>query len=216
MVCSHHPLLLCQVSPMGPGWRINAGFSTDGFVTTEEFARWWAAETAVAHVAALMTQQFPGAVMTERHGDSLSFKLPKRADMRLSDMFGRIEFNKAAYNIAEYSLSQTSLEQIFNEFASQQVRGVGMGVGVLGRGSCNTLPTRGPMNRRRKRARCVAWLLQGKKRVLAATWHRHPPRRHSVCAMVSLRLVLAPPLAWQLLKAGVTAFRVSWPRQGKE
>jgi len=41
--------------------------------------------------------------------------------MRLSDMFGRIEDAKAPLNIEEYSLSQTSLEQIFNEFASQQV-----------------------------------------------------------------------------------------------
>ena len=42
--------------------------------------------------------------------------------MRLGDMFASIEAAKQPYNIDEYSLSQTSLEQIFNEFAAQQVR----------------------------------------------------------------------------------------------
>ena len=50
------------------------------------------------------------------------FKLPKVPGMRLGDMFASIEAAKQPYNIDEYSLSQTSLEQIFNEFAAQQVR----------------------------------------------------------------------------------------------
>ena len=36
-------------------------------------------------------------------------------------MFGSVEASKLRLSIQEYSIAQTSLEQIFNQFAAQQV-----------------------------------------------------------------------------------------------
>ncbi|XP_060587751.1 cholesterol transporter ABCA5-like isoform X2 [Ruditapes philippinarum] len=64
---------------------------------------------------------FPEAVVTEQFSERVQYKIPKSNVETLSRTFTVLEQGKLKYDIAEYSFSQSTLEQVFLEFAKQQL-----------------------------------------------------------------------------------------------
>ncbi|XP_053402183.1 cholesterol transporter ABCA5-like isoform X2 [Mercenaria mercenaria] len=64
---------------------------------------------------------FPEAVVTEQFSERVQYKIPKSNVETLSRTFTVLEQGKSKYDIAEYSFSQSTLEQVFLEFAKQQL-----------------------------------------------------------------------------------------------
>ena len=60
--------------------------------------------------------------MIEAHGSSYKFRIPK-AGVTLSRLFELVEGHKSALGVQAYSVSETTLEQIFINFAKDQVVG---------------------------------------------------------------------------------------------
>jgi ATP-binding cassette subfamily A (ABC1) protein 3 len=54
----------------------------------------------------------------------MRFQLGASGNLQISGVFEKVEAEKHSLGIDDYAISQTSLEQIFNGFASQQVRTV--------------------------------------------------------------------------------------------
>jgi ATP-binding cassette subfamily A (ABC1) protein 3 len=125
-----------EMSETGTGWSIAAAFAASSYpsptapvealcVTVAEFAAWWAAEEGAARLEAYVcVAAFPGALLLERQGPLLRFRLPPNGGS-LASMFGRMEVARSPVatggcGVASYTLGQTSLEQIFVEMAGQQ------------------------------------------------------------------------------------------------
>ena len=63
---------------------------------------------------------FENVELLEQCGDFYKLRTP-REDKTIGFLFGHLESKKQEMNIAEYAVSQTSLEQIFQNFALQNV-----------------------------------------------------------------------------------------------
>ena len=63
---------------------------------------------------------FESVELLEQCADFYKLKVP-RGDVTIGYLFGLIEDQKADVNISEYSVTQTSLEQIFQNFAQQEI-----------------------------------------------------------------------------------------------
>lgn len=65
-------------------------------------------------------QQFPGAILKDKHQELVSYQL---VDNKLpwSKMFGILERSKQELHIEDYSLGQCSLEQVFLSFTKHQI-----------------------------------------------------------------------------------------------
>ena len=63
---------------------------------------------------------FKSVELLEQCADFYKLKLP-RGEVTIGYLFGMIEDLKTVFNISEYSVTQTSLEQIFQQFANQEI-----------------------------------------------------------------------------------------------
>ena len=70
-------------------------------------------------VAAYVSEAYPAAEVVERHGDTMSFNIP-REETRLADLFRGMETKGRSRGVSEYSISQTTLEQVFLRIAKKQ------------------------------------------------------------------------------------------------
>merc|ERR1711939_47496 len=68
---------------------------------------------------AFVMKTFPGAVVSERYGGQLRYDI-KRSELRLSEMFAKLEAEREHLQIHDYALSQTTLEKVFLQFAAEQ------------------------------------------------------------------------------------------------
>ena len=71
-----------------------------------------------------MRQNFPSSYIQESHENLYEFILPFK-DTKLSQIFGQLEKNRRDLNLRDYSVSQSSLDQIFVNFAKEQVEEMG-------------------------------------------------------------------------------------------
>ena len=78
-----------------------------------------ATEGAGAGVADFVSRTYPTAETVERHGDALSFSIP-RETAALAQLFGQMEGGGRGAGVQEYSISQTTLEQVFLRIAKKQ------------------------------------------------------------------------------------------------
>jgi len=72
-----------------------------------------------------MTDEFPGSMVFETHGDNLKFRVSKQHPTThvlrsFAQVFRTMEQNVARHQIKEYSVSQATLEQVFLLFAAKQ------------------------------------------------------------------------------------------------
>jgi len=72
-----------------------------------------------------MSDEFPGSVVFETHGDNLKFRVSKQhptthVPRSFAQVFRTMEQNVARHQIKEYSVSQATLEQVFLLFAAKQ------------------------------------------------------------------------------------------------
>lgn len=74
---------------------------------------------SVDKVCEFMETSFPGARMQEKHYNTVQYRIPLRG-IKLSQIFGAIERNRALLEIEDASVNQTNLEDIFIEFAKHQ------------------------------------------------------------------------------------------------
>jgi hypothetical protein len=107
----------------GPGAVLHQMLEQDDAVPVRALLEFWLCEDRAAALAAFMADAFPGSALQEHAtGTSFRYKIPRRdaagGELRLSEVFGRMEDAKERLWISEYSLGQTTLEQIFNHFAS--------------------------------------------------------------------------------------------------
>lgn len=72
--------------------------------------------TIIQHLARI----FQNVELLEQCADFYKLKVP-RGEVTIGYLFGLIEDLKAEVNISEYSVAQTSLEQIFQQFANQEM-----------------------------------------------------------------------------------------------
>jgi len=85
------------------------------------------------HAAAadeFVMKAFPGAVVSERYGGQLRYDI-KRSDLKLSEMFAKLEAEREALSIEDYALSQTTLEKVFLQFAAEQEEETGAAPGMV-------------------------------------------------------------------------------------
>ncbi|XP_041823570.1 retinal-specific phospholipid-transporting ATPase ABCA4-like isoform X1 [Melanotaenia boesemani] len=68
---------------------------------------------------AFMESTFPGCIQTEKHYNTLQYKISSSS---LARIFQMVLGNKDKLNIEDYSVSQTTLDQVFVNFAKQQSR----------------------------------------------------------------------------------------------
>ncbi|XP_077470976.1 retinal-specific phospholipid-transporting ATPase ABCA4-like isoform X1 [Stigmatopora argus] len=91
----------------------------DGYVLTMKVG---AAETGaspdLASVEAFMTSSFPTCVQREKHYNTLQYQI---ATSSLARIFQLVVSNKDRLCIQDYSVSQTTLDQVFVNFAKQQM-----------------------------------------------------------------------------------------------
>lgn len=76
-------------------------------------------QTCGSAVASYVADNHADAELIERHGDSLSFSIP-RESTRLAELFRDMEGEGRARGVTEYSISQTTLEQVFLRIAKKQ------------------------------------------------------------------------------------------------
>ncbi|XP_075922320.1 uncharacterized protein LOC116941141 isoform X1 [Petromyzon marinus] len=74
----------------------------------------------VTEVTEFITSHFPGAYLKEQHISQLEFQVPSNAG-KLSEIFIALEKEKESLSIQHYSISQTTLDQVFINFARQQI-----------------------------------------------------------------------------------------------
>ncbi|KAM9174579.1 phospholipid-transporting ATPase ABCA7 [Mergus octosetaceus] len=70
-------------------------------------------------VEGLMQRCVPGAVLQERHGGTLHYRLPSRS-CSLANIFSVLAAHRGPCCIQDYSVSQTTLDQVFVRFAREQ------------------------------------------------------------------------------------------------
>ncbi len=68
-----------------------------------------------------MAAQFPGSGLKECHNGYVRYQIPTAQMPPLSMLFEQLERAKASLGLEDYSISQTSLDQIFCNFAAEQV-----------------------------------------------------------------------------------------------
>ncbi|XP_027860619.1 retinal-specific phospholipid-transporting ATPase ABCA4a isoform X1 [Xiphophorus couchianus] len=68
---------------------------------------------------AFMESTFPGSIQSEKHYNTLQYKISSPS---LARIFQMVLANKDKLNIEDYSVSQTTLDQVFVNFAKQQSR----------------------------------------------------------------------------------------------
>jgi len=95
----------------------------EGQVDSLLFADWWLLEDRVDNLTVFLQQNFPGTTSIERHDRTLRFSLPR--DLKLADVFRKLEDARVQLHLEEYGISQMSLEQIFNQLAAQQTEETG-------------------------------------------------------------------------------------------
>ncbi|XP_035203975.1 phospholipid-transporting ATPase ABCA7 isoform X2 [Oxyura jamaicensis] len=78
--------------------------------------------TALGPVEGLVQRCLPGAVLQERHGGTLHYRLPSRS-CSLASVFGVLAAHRGPCRIEDYSVSQTTLDQVFVRFAREQGAG---------------------------------------------------------------------------------------------
>jgi hypothetical protein len=101
------------------GWVVWDALQRLGSVPTPIFCEWWLTEARIASLLAFVHEAFPRARVAERQGCRIDFGLGD-PELRVAEIFERVESGKECLRISEYSVSQDSMENIFNEFASQQ------------------------------------------------------------------------------------------------
>lgn len=74
-------------------------------------------------VEGLMQRCVPGAVLQERHGGTLHYRLPSRS-CSLANIFSVLAAHRGPCRIQDYSVSQTTLDQV-----TEEDKGMGWGVG---------------------------------------------------------------------------------------
>nr|XP_047907905.1 phospholipid-transporting ATPase ABCA7 isoform X4 [Anser cygnoides] len=74
---------------------------------------------ALGPVEGLMQRCLPGAVLQERHGGTLHYRLPSRS-CSLASVFSVLAAHRGPCHIEDYSVSQTTLDQVFVRFAREQ------------------------------------------------------------------------------------------------
>ncbi|CAM9360676.1 unnamed protein product [Chrysoparadoxa australica] len=114
-----------QLTVEGNGFHLAQELAISGKVATADLAEWCALDNACTVVESFAVDKFSGATLSERQGSKMRFALREQEGLALGGLFGIIEDNKAKLHIREYALGQTSLEQIFNQFASQQLEETG-------------------------------------------------------------------------------------------
>uniref|UniRef100_H2LLX9 P-type phospholipid transporter n=1 Tax=Oryzias latipes TaxID=8090 RepID=H2LLX9_ORYLA len=73
----------------------------------------------LSRAEAFMESTFPGCIQTEKHYNTLQYKISSSS---LARIFQMVLVNKDKLNIEDYSVSQTTLDQVFVNFAKQQSR----------------------------------------------------------------------------------------------
>jgi ATP-binding cassette subfamily A (ABC1) protein 3 len=102
------------------GWLVAEQLKRHGGLKNTAFCEWWVGEDRSIALQHFMSERFQ-AECVERHGDLFRFVLKSKSHT-LADIFKMMEeTGKPQVHVLEYSVSQTTLEQIFNQFASQQV-----------------------------------------------------------------------------------------------
>ncbi|TMW64067.1 hypothetical protein Poli38472_014184 [Pythium oligandrum] len=127
--------LASRVSADHPtGYSLAAALERDGFIRGPAFCSWCVEETRFDALHRFLGESFgdDNILVMERQNDFCRFKLRgSNAQLRLSTVFDRVERVKSKMHIREYSVSQTTLEQIFNQFASQQLEEQGVARGMM-------------------------------------------------------------------------------------
>lgn len=73
-----------------------------------------------SHLKEFVQRNFPGAVLIEAHQGTATYQLP-REGLMWADVFQTIESHKETLGIEDYSVSQTTLDQVFVNFAKEQM-----------------------------------------------------------------------------------------------
>ncbi|XP_065067747.1 ATP-binding cassette sub-family A member 2-like [Rhopilema esculentum] len=66
-------------------------------------------------------EAFPDAVLKECHHNMLEYQIHGSSRISLSDIFAALENSEASVNIEDFSVSQTTLENVFINFAKEQM-----------------------------------------------------------------------------------------------
>lgn len=91
-----------------------------GNVTLETLVQYLFVQQNGMKIITHLARIFKEVEVVEQCADFYKLKVP-RGSTTIGYLFGMIEDLKADMNISEYSVTQTSLEQIFQQFANQEM-----------------------------------------------------------------------------------------------
>lgn len=112
-----------EISPDGQGMLLYQELQLDSTVTVRSFCEWWLNMDFKSKLDRFMLEEF-GSTPDDQEEDVTQRLYHYRIDdtgLTLSQMFATLEAGKSVAHIEEYSLRQTTLEQVFNQFARQQI-----------------------------------------------------------------------------------------------
>jgi len=93
----------------------------DGFQLEIKLKDTGNSEEALNKLKSFITEQYPRTAILESFSDRILYAMPTDSISSPAQVFGPIEQNKDELMIEEYSFSQTTLEQVFLQFAKQQL-----------------------------------------------------------------------------------------------
>eukprot|EP00522_Entomoneis_paludosa_P003197 CAMPEP_0172465378 /NCGR_PEP_ID=MMETSP1065-20121228/53328_1 /TAXON_ID=265537 /ORGANISM="Amphiprora paludosa, Strain CCMP125" /LENGTH=1924 /DNA_ID=CAMNT_0013221897 /DNA_START=90 /DNA_END=5865 /DNA_ORIENTATION=+ len=92
--------------------------ATAGKQPLDELAVFCASELRMRKVDQFVNETYPNSMLRERQDNKARYEVSS-VDVRISNIFGSIESNKADLLLSDYGVSQTSLEQVFNMHAAE-------------------------------------------------------------------------------------------------
>ena len=95
----------------------------NGFVTIQYLINWIHYNSNVLYLIKKAKKYFNEIILTEFIDNNFLFKIKKETNSKsIGFLFGLFEKYKDKFHITEYSIQKTYLEQIFNQFAEQQIK----------------------------------------------------------------------------------------------
>lgn len=87
-------------------------------IDVEGLASFATSELRMKNLNAFMSEAYPDCVIRERNDTKIRYEVSSK-DIRIGDVFEKLEENKNKVWVAEYGVSQTSLEQVFMQHAAE-------------------------------------------------------------------------------------------------
>ena len=111
-----------EVSHKGAGSAIYNQMKSEGVVAGKVLASWVLVELRGQEVLSFLRKEFKEVNQIEHYISMFRFRISKESEKTLGFLFNLIENNKDTLMIEDYAAGPMTMDQIFSEFAAQEIR----------------------------------------------------------------------------------------------